>query len=209
MTTSQRMDAIEMTRYRRRPFPETPQATAYLDMMDQVRQLQNALVAAKPEVAESQAIAAKLAEVTELVQGLAVSEHEQLYGVGEMGGSISQALLPPLTLDFLDDEELRAHFTAGPFAMGTNQVMHGGVISAIFDTVMGRMALGLDGPACRTAYLNTQYRSVAPIGERLELRARVASIEGRKRFITAELFHGETLCAEADALFVELRSGHQ
>lgn len=209
MTTSQRMDAIEMTQHRRRPFPETDQATAYLEMMTQVRQFQDALVAANPDVAQAQLIQAKLAELTELLTTLEVPEHERLYALGDMGISPSQALVPPLTVDHFDEDELRAHFQPGQFAMGMNQAMHGGVISLIFDSAMGRMAAGPQGIPCRTAYLKTQYRNVAPVDVRLELRARLELVEGRKRFVSAQILHGETLCAEADALFVAVRSGHQ
>ena len=209
MTTSQRMDAIEMAQYRRRPFPQTDQAAAYLEMMAQVRKFQDALVAANPEVAQAQLIQAQLAELTELLATLEVPEHEQLYALGDMGMSDSQALVPPLTLDHFDDDELHAHFQPGLFAMGMNQAMHGGVISLIFDSAMGRMAAGPRGIPCRTAYLNTQFRNVAPIGVRLELRARLESVEGRKRLVSAQMWHGETLCAEADALFVAVRAGHQ
>lgn len=209
MTTSQRMDAIEMTQHRRRPFPQDEQAAAYLDMMSQVRQFQDTLVAANPDVAQAQLIQSKLAELTELLATLEVPEHARLYALGDMGIAASQALVPPLTVDHFDDDELHAHFVPGQFAMGMNQAMHGGVIAALFDSAMGRMAAGPQGIPSRTAYLNTQYRNVAPVGVRLELRAQVASIEGRKRFITAQILHGDTLCAEADALFVAVRPGHQ
>ena len=208
MTTSQRMDAMEMTQHRRRPFPDTEQAAAYLDMMAQVRAFQNALVPANPDAAQAHQIQTKLAELTDLLETLAVPEHERLYALGNLGSGQSQALLPPLTVDHFDDHELHAHFVPGQFAMGMNQAMHGGVISLIFDSAMGRMAAGPQGIACRTAYLNTQYRHVAPVDQRLELRARVELVEGRKRFIAAQLLHGETLCAEADALFVAVRPGH-
>ena len=209
MTTSQRMDAIEMTQHRRRPFPQTQQTAAYLKMMAQVRKFQDALVPANPDVEQAQLIQAKLAELTELLEQVAVPEEEQLYALGDMGISDSQALVPPLTVDSFDDNELRAHFVPGQFAMGMNQAMHGGVISLIFDSAMGRMAAGPQGMPCRTAYLTTQYRHVAPVEQRLELHAWVESVEGRKRFIAAKITHGETLCAEADALFVAVRPGHQ
>ncbi|MFD6813531.1 PaaI family thioesterase [Enteractinococcus coprophilus] len=207
MTTSQRMDAIEMTEHRRRPFPHTEQAAAYLDMMAQVGVFQDTLVAANPETAQARQIQAKLAELIELLASSAVPEHERLYALGDFGSGESQALLPPLVVDHFDDDALHAHFVPGQFAMGMNQAMHGGVVSLIFDTLMGRMAAGLQGIPCRTAYLNTQYRHVAPVEQRLELHARVESIEGRKRFIVAQLLHGQTLCAEADALFVAVRQG--
>ena len=66
--------------------------------------------------------------------------------------------------------------------------------------------MGTQMRICRTAYLTTQYRNVTPIGERLELRAHMESAQGRKRFITGQLWHAIP-CAEADALFIELKPG--
>lgn len=209
MTTSQRMDAIEMAQHRRRPLPETAQTAAYLDMMQQVHRFQDALVAANPEEDQAKRIGAKLAELTELLEAQAVAEHERFYARGEVGGSLNQALLPPLMVDEMTDDRLHGYCVPGLFAMGLNQAMHGGIIAALFDVSMGRLAAGLEQRICRTAYLNTQYRNIAPIGQRLDVRVWTESVEGRKRFLRAELFHGATLCAEADALFVEVRAGHQ
>lgn len=38
------------------------------------------------------------------------------------------------------------------------------------------------------------------------MRAWVDRVEGRKRFIRGDMWVGETLCAEVDSLFVELRA---
>lgn len=209
MTTSQRMDAVQMAKYRRRPMPDTAQSAAYLEMMREVHRFQSALTAANPDVSQAELLREKIAEITSVLETLRVPEHERLYALGDMGSSEGQALLPPLTMDYMDDDVLRAHFVASEFAMGMNQAMHGGVISAIFDTSMGRLSAGSKIRVSRTAYLTTQYRNVAPIGERLELRCWVVKVEGRKRFIQADLRHGDTLCAEADALFVEVRPGSQ
>src|SRR5690625_1185111 len=113
MTTSQRMDAMAMTEHRRHPFPDTDQAAAYLEMMAQVRKLLDALVTGNPDAAQAEAIRATVAELTELLETVAVPEREQLYALGEMGVSHSQALVPPLTIDHFDAEALHAHFVPG------------------------------------------------------------------------------------------------
>ncbi|GAB1814882.1 hypothetical protein MUNTM_39210 [Mycobacterium sp. MUNTM1] len=59
--------------------------------------------------------------------------------------------------------------------------------------------------AARTAYLHTDYCSITPVGCELDVRGWFVSEEGRKRVLRAELHHGDTLCAEAEGLFVELR----
>lgn len=197
-----------MTQVRRRPFDETPQTAAHREMVQEVARFQDALVQANPSEAQLAELTQTLAAMRTMLATQAVSEDQRLYGCGEIGGD-NQLLVPPLTFDHIDNHELRAHTFAGHFFTGINEAMHGGVVSVVFDTVMGRLAMGTEHRVCRTAYLNTQYRSVTPIGERLELRATVDATDGRKRFISGQLWHGDTLCAEADSLFIEVKPGQQ
>ena len=198
-----------MAKHRRRPLEKTPHTRAYVDMLAEVAAFHDALVQAKPSQEHLEQMSASLAEMRTMLQGAAVAEHERWYARGEMSGAETQVLMPPLTIDHADDAELRAHTVAGHYFMGLNGAMHGGVVAVLFDAAMGRMAMGSAMRICRTAYLNTHYRNITPIGQRLELRARVDSSEGRKRFISAQLWHEDTLCAEADALFIEMRPGSQ
>src|SRR5699024_3344164 len=129
-----------------------------------------------------------LAALRQMLQGQAVDEQHRIYGRGSMGGSKTQALMPTMTMDYVDDEQLRAHTVAGNYFAGMTNAMHGGVVSVLFDTVMGRLASGPQMRLCRTAYLPSQYRNVRPSGDRLERRARMESAQGRKRFIPGELW---------------------
>lgn len=209
MTTSQSIDAIEMAQQRRRPLEDTPHTRAYVDMLAEVAAFHDVLVKANPNSEQLEYLTASLAELRTMLAGETVAEHERWYARGEMGGAHTQVLMPPLIIDDVDDQELHAHTVVGDYFTGLNQAVHGGVVSVLFDTAMGRLAMGKKLRVCRTAYLTTQYRNVTPLGERLELRATVDSSEGRKRFISAQLWHQDTLCAEADALFVEVRQGAQ
>ena len=207
--TAQRMDAMEMTTHRRTPAPDTPQTRAYIRLLEEVSNFQDALVQANPTAEASDELVAKLASVRETLEQAAVPEAERLYARGELSGGEMQVLMPPLTVEHVDDHEFRAHTVAGEFAMGMNQAMHGGVVSVLFDTAMGRLAMGTEMLSARTAYLTTQYRNITPIGERLDLTATVETVEGRKKFISGQLWHGDTLCAEADSLFVAVKPGQQ
>jgi acyl-CoA thioesterase FadM len=60
-----------------------------------------------------------------------------------------------------------------------------------------------------TAYLHVDYRSITPIGPELHVHAWIDRIEGRKRFLSATLKHGDVRCAEASGLFVALRDDQQ
>ncbi|MDN5704624.1 MAG: PaaI family thioesterase [Yaniella sp.] len=208
MSTTQHTDAIEMAKARRRPLPDTPQVRAYIRLIKEVSQFHDALVQASPSEQQLTEVTETLASVRGVLEDTAVAEREQLYGNGQLGGP-NQLLMPPITYDALADDELRAHTVANKYYMGLNDTMHGGVVSVLFDTVMGRMAVGTEGRVCRTAYLTTHYRNITPIGERLDLHVAVEKAEGRKRFITGQLWHGETLCAEAESLFIEVKAGQQ
>ncbi|MDN5742597.1 MAG: PaaI family thioesterase [Yaniella sp.] len=208
MSTTQHTDAIEMAKARRRPLPDTPQVRAYIRLIKEVSQFHDALVQASPSEQQLTEVTETLASVRGVLEDTAVAEREQLYGNGQLGGP-NQLLMPPITYDALADDELRAHTVANKYYMGLNDAMHGGVVSVLFDTVMGRMAVGTEGRVCRTAYLTTHYRNITPIGERLDLHVAVEKAEGRKRFITGQLWHGETLCAEAESLFIEVKAGQQ
>lgn len=208
MSTTQHTDAIEMAKARRRPLPDTPQVRAYIRLIQEVSQFHDALVQASPSEQQLTEVTETLASVRGVLEDTAVAEREQLYGNGQLGGP-NQLLMPPITYDALADDELRAHTVANKYYMGLNDAMHGGVVSVLFDTVMGRMAVGTEGRVCRTAYLTTHYRNITPIGERLDLHVAVEKTEGRKRFITGQLWHGETLCAEAESLFIEVKAGQQ
>ena len=198
-----------MAKHRRRPLEETPHTRAYVDMLGEVAAFHDALVQANPSPEQLAHMSASLAQMRTMLDDAAVAERERWYARGELSGTATQVMMPPMTIEHVDDAELRAHTVAGEYFMGLNGAMHGGVVSVLFDTAMGRMAMGTQFRVCRTAYLTTHYRNITPIGKRLELHARVDSTEGRKRFISAQLWHEDTLCAEADALFIEVRPGSQ
>lgn len=177
-------------------------------MIETVAQFQNALVQANPTEYQIAEMVATVTAMRQMLTEQTVPEDQRLYGRGEIGGS-NQLLVPRLTFESVDDHQLQAHTVAGHFFNGINDAMHGGVVSVVFDTVMGRLAMGTEHRVCRTAYLNTQFRNVTPIGDRLDIRATVDVVEGRKRFISGQLWHGDTLCAEAESLFIEVKPGQQ
>ena len=84
--------------------------------------------------------------------------------------------------------------------------MHGGAIPLVFDELMGRVVSACGSPA-RTAFLHINYRSITPIEAPLTVEAHLAAEEGRKRHMRGVLRHGDTVCADAERLFVALRPG--
>jgi acyl-CoA thioesterase FadM len=59
----------------------------------------------------------------------------------------------------------------------------------------------------RTAFLHLNYRNIAPVEKTLRVEAGINRIEGRKIFVEGRLLDGDTVLADAEALFVRLKPG--
>lgn len=81
--------------------------------------------------------------------------------------------------------------------------VHGGIISGVFDQLLGMTALvhGLAGP---TAYLNIQYKKPHPLATTLRFSGRIERTEQRKVFIVGDCYDGDQLLSHADALFIKV-----
>ena len=79
--------------------------------------------------------------------------------------------------------------------------VHGGVIAATFDELLGATAV-VNGLGAFTGTLSVVYKSLTPLHEKVNMRAWVAGTERRKVFIDGELRHGDTLCAIASGIFI-------
>ncbi len=104
-----------------------------------------------------------------------------------------------------------AQFMAGP----TN-VLYGGIIAAIFDchcicTAIADFYRAAGRPVGQppdlwavTASLKVDYLAPTPLGQPVELRARVVEGKGRKRVVAATLRSGALECARAEAVAVQV-----
>src|SRR5699024_3871803 len=153
--------------YRRLPLPDTAHSRAYVEKMHEVTALHDDLVTRDPPQEQVVQIITTLAALRTMLRGQSEDRAHSSYGRGRMRGCKTHALIPSMAMDDVDDEQLRSHTVAGNYFAGMNNAMHGGVVSVLFETVMGRLAMGTQMRICRTAYLTTQYRNVTPIGERL------------------------------------------
>lgn len=88
-------------------------------------------------------------------------------------------------------------------AMGTT---HGGFVSLLLDETMGK-ALSSAGIRAPTARLLVNFRRPMRIGYEYEVRSWIDSQQGRKQFVKGEVrsVDDQTLIAEAEALFLQLR----
>jgi acyl-coenzyme A thioesterase PaaI-like protein len=113
-------------------------------------------------------------------------------------------MMPPILIDKQTPHEAQGRVTLTRVHLGGGAA-HGGVIPLMFDDVLGRMA-GQDRPPPRTAYLCVDYVNLTPVNRELRIEGFIHRIEERKIYANGRLLDGDTLLAEADALFVMARS---
>jgi acyl-coenzyme A thioesterase PaaI-like protein len=97
--------------------------------------------------------------------------------------------------------------TLGPTYEGGPGLVHGGVLSLLFDHAMGQ-ALFVAGHHAMTVSLEVRFRAPTPLDVPLAVTAGVDRIEGRKRFVSARVTVTGTVTAEAHAVFVALNAAN-
>lgn len=89
----------------------------------------------------------------------------------------------------------------GPLYAGFDQSVHGGVIAAVFDELLGTVSMVNDAGAF-TGTLTVRYRTLTPLLEPIRIEGRQEGREGRKSFASGKMWHGDTLTAEAEGVFI-------
>lgn len=116
----------------------------------------------------------------------------------------------PMNAHKTDDGRIEGWARFARFHLGRNGAVHGGCLGMLFDTVLGLTSSVLSGgPRQRTAFLHINYRQIAPIEKKLQIDAGVDRAEGRKIFVSGRLRDGDTVLADAEALFVLLKPGQR
>jgi acyl-coenzyme A thioesterase PaaI-like protein len=111
-------------------------------------------------------------------------------------------IAPPLRL-WIEGDVAYGSALFGSAHEGPPGCVHGGMIAAAFDEVLG-FTQSMAGHPGMTGTLTVRYRSPTPLHTELRFAGRVQRIEGRKLFVAATLHAGETLCAECEAIFVRV-----
>ena len=111
----------------------------------------------------------------------------------------------PMVIEDATDEVgapcIRARVTIGLAHEGPPHGVHGGVMAAIFDELLGH-AQQVHKTLALTASLTVHYRSITPINEELEFFAQVTHGTGRRWNGRARCTAGDKVTAEAEALFI-------
>ena len=142
--------------------------------------------------------------------------HRALWGYAESSNSgdsramfdsspmigLGNPVAPPLRLSVVDDH-VEGSAVFGTAYEGPPGHVHGGFVAAAFDELLG-MAQSLTGNPGMTGSLTVRYRKPTPLHREIRFFGKVDRVEGRKIFTSGTLFDGETLCAEAEGLFISV-----
>jgi acyl-coenzyme A thioesterase PaaI-like protein len=101
------------------------------------------------------------------------------------------------------DTRVRGTITFGARHEGAPGVAHGGALAAALGDTFGSVLLALRTPAV-TANLNVNYRARIPLHRELICEAWCDRVEGRKLFMSGRALDGDTVLADATALFIEV-----
>ena len=112
-------------------------------------------------------------------------------------------LAPPVRVTVTDDDTVEGRARFGWAYEGPPGCVHGGYVAAAFDEVLGATQ-ALTGHPGMTGTLTIRYRSPTPLHVDLRFEGRLGQVEGRKIFTVGRLYDGDTLTAEAEAIFVRI-----
>ena len=104
-----------------------------------------------------------------------------------------------LAVDFVIDKESRsiqAGFTPSDAHQGFEGIVHGGILSALLDEAMAKLAFGLGIPAV-TAEMTVKFKSPVAPGEEITVSGRLVQETGRLIRAEAKIERGPVVIAEA------------
>lgn len=165
-------------------------------------------------------LAAAAADLADLARRLSPWARSTRYGpdvpFGDMEGLSTAALLftnsvtgignpvaPPFSIDTRHGVS-EGSGSFGPAYEGAPGQVHGGFIAAVFESLMPRPAAAL-GRRVVTGTLTVRYRAPVPISTKVDLRAEVDSVSGRKVHTTGTMSIDGTVHAEATAVTIQIR----
>ena len=151
----------------------------------------------------------QLREVADRMEAASASTERRQSVMWDQGDYLSicpvmgkaNVLAPPVSFDLLEDGTLRGEVTLGLEYQGPPACVHGGVVSLLFDVVLGRANFHA-GSSGMTVYLDVDYHSPTPILEPIVVTGRRVRVEGRKIWAQGAIHAGDRLCATAEGMFV-------
>jgi hypothetical protein len=122
----------------------------------------------------------------------------------------STAVAPPLELwpvtegeDGPDGRRSQGRIRFGPAYQGPPGHVHGAMVAAMYDDLLGRSQL----VAGFTGSITVMFRRPTPLNRDLDVRAWVDRVEGRKRWVHGTCHLDGELLTEAEGLFIAPKGG--
>ncbi len=115
-------------------------------------------------------------------------------------------IAPPLKVEVKNGgkyKEIRAFGKLDGVYVGPPDLVQGGVIALLFDDIMGSV-LVINNCGAMTGTLEVRYEKPTPIAKELSWMGKIEKIEGRKIYVSAELWEEETRTATAKGIFVKV-----
>lgn len=111
-----------------------------------------------------------------------------------------------------EDLTVHAEFVVSGAHQGAPGLIHGGLLAAAFDEVLGALNWVVGAPAV-TARLETDFRAPVPVGSKVQIVAQIEGVSGRKVYGSAKAHivrddAAPLLAAEAYALFIQVPLEH-
>jgi hypothetical protein len=123
---------------------------------------------------------------------------------------ISNAMAPPLLMWHVSEGEdgpegrrSQGRVRFGPAYQGPPGHVHGAMVAAMYDDLLGRSQLA----AGFTGSITITYRKPTPLNRDLDVRAWVDRVDGRKRWVHGTCHLDGELLTEAEGLFIAPRGG--
>lgn len=195
--------------------PPSPRRAELHRTGDALRRIINRLHGSRAEAGELADIADDLERLARRLDDLPAMSMYEGFGESPLAGRDPHAffdhspvlgkanpLAPPIEL-WLDGDVMRGRARFDAAYEGPPGCVHGGYIAAAFDEVLGSTQ-SLGGRPGMTGRLTVHYRSPTPLRAELAFEGRVVEVSGRKTLTYGTLHAGDTLCAEAEGLFVAI-----
>ncbi len=104
------------------------------------------------------------------------------------------------------DELVAEHVFDAPWC-GPPASVHGGIVALVFDELLG-CATVVNQLGGFTGTLTIRYVSLTPLGKPIRMRGWIVRRDGRKTWAKGTMHHGDTLCAEAEGVFIAPARGY-
>lgn len=178
----------------------------YAEMTEALRDLLDAVAASEPNSAAMRDLTESMSIWTDRL-GSRKAENEAAMAMRYTLPSRGRVMCPPFVVDQLSSTRVSGTVSFGAHFLGRNGAAHGGAIAMLFDEVFGYLANQPGEPRARTAHLDVDYLSIAPVDRTLQVEATIVQEEGRKLTLSGTLFGDQVPCARASALMIRLREG--